>query len=81
MYIYHKLRSVLQLSFRSLKESVDNLVRTSRGMSEQRTSLIDSDPFFWDTDSTWYDSALGSFGGYWPTMREGTPIRSTVRAR
>jgi hypothetical protein len=57
----------------SLKESVDNLVRTSRGMSENR--LLD-DSFLYA--GTGLDN---SYGGYWPMLREGTPIRSTLRAR
>ena len=47
---------------RSLRGSVDNLMRTGLG----------DDPWLdWDN----------SVGGYWPRLRDSTPIRSTVRAR
>ena len=58
---------------RSLRGSVDNLMRTA---SASRANLLldsDDDPLWWDWDN--------SVGGYWPRLRESTPIRSTVRAR
>ena len=51
--------------FRSLRASVDNLLRTP---------MLDEDPLTWrDWDNT--------VGGYWPRLRESTPVRSTIRAR
>jgi len=49
----------------SLRASVDNLLRTP---------MLDEDPLTWrDWDNT--------VGGYWPRLRESTPVRSTIRAR
>ena len=52
---------------------MDNLLRTA---SASRANLLldsDDDPLWWDWDN--------SVGGYWPRLRESTPIRSTIRAR